>query len=212
MKTVVLYGRLADEFGARHRLAISSPAEAVSALEANNPGRFMRALREGHFRVGRTAEHSGFEESELLMQTGADEVHIEPVVAGAKNSRGKGAVTAILGVALIATAVVFSGGTAAAGLFSNMGATAFTVAGSAVTYGNIAMLGLALTLNGVATLLAPSMNATGPLERPDERPSFLFDGPVNMTEQGGPVPLLYGRMRVGSVVISAGLSSERMPV
>lgn len=44
---------------------------------------------------------------------------------------------------------------------------------------------------------------------PDQRTSYLFDGAVNTVAQGGPVPIIYGRMRVGSVVVSAGINSVR---
>ena len=44
----------------------------------------------------------------------------------------------------------------------------------------------------------------------DERPSFLYDGATNTSVQGLPVPVIYGRVRAGSIVVSAGLSSEKI--
>ena len=35
-----------------------------------------------------------------------------------------------------------------------------------------------------------------------------FNGPVNTTAQGNPVPVIYGEMIVGSATISAGIYSE----
>jgi predicted phage tail protein len=35
-------------------------------------------------------------------------------------------------------------------------------------------------------------------ERPENKPSFLFDGPVNTITQGHPVPVGYGKAFVGS--------------
>lgn len=46
--------------------------------------------------------------------------------------------------------------------------------------------------------------------RPDQKPSFIYNGPVNTAEQGLPVPLVYGTMRVGSVVVSAGIVAEEI--
>ena len=43
---------------------------------------------------------------------------------------------------------------------------------------------------------------------PDNGASYNFNGPVNTTAQGNPVPLLYGEMFVGSATISAGIYSE----
>lgn len=42
------------------------------------------------------------------------------------------------------------------------------------------------------------------VDRKDE--SFAFSGPENVTAQGVAVPLIYGRVFAGSVVVSAGLS------
>lgn len=66
-------------------------------------------------------------------------------------------------------------------------------------------------LGSIAQKVAPkpdtSINQKGPV---DQRPSFLFNGPVNVTAPGYPVPLVYGQHRVGSVVISAGATSEQI--
>ena len=43
---------------------------------------------------------------------------------------------------------------------------------------------------------------------PNNGASYNFNGPVNTTAQGNPVPLLYGELFVGSSTISAGIYSE----
>ncbi|HCW20974.1 MAG TPA: phage tail protein, partial [Achromobacter sp.] len=45
-------------------------------------------------------------------------------------------------------------------------------------------------------------------DSPDNGASYNFNGPVNTSAQGIPVPVLYGRMIVGSAVISAGIYAE----
>jgi len=42
--------------------------------------------------------------------------------------------------------------------------------------------------------------------------SYVFNGAVNTTAQGHPVPVGYGRMIVGSAVISAGIDVDEIPV
>ncbi|MFP4902656.1 tail assembly protein, partial [Paraburkholderia sp. BR14261] len=69
-------------------------------------------------------------------------------------------------------------------------------------------LGAALALSGIAQLLSPRPQAQATPERADNEPSLAFDGAVNTMGQGGPVPLGYGRMRVGSQVISVGFSTN----
>ena len=69
-----------------------------------------------------------------------------------------------------------------------------------------------MLLGGVAQLLAPDVDSGDPqtYEKPEAKASFLFNGPVNTAEQGGPVPLVYGRVITGSHVVSSGLSTEKI--
>ena len=57
-------------------------------------------------------------------------------------------------------------------------------------------------------LFAPHMTDQTQDQSPNNLPSYAFDGAVNTTRQGNPVPICYGSMIVGSQVISAGLFSE----
>ena len=70
-------------------------------------------------------------------------------------------------------------------------------------------IGTALLFGGVSQLLSPSppsFNEASKLQ------SFSFSGIVNVADQGLPVPICYGRVITGSVVISAGLNSEPLIV
>jgi predicted phage tail protein len=69
-------------------------------------------------------------------------------------------------------------------------------------------MGVALALGGVAQLLAPRAAASATPEQADNTPSLAFNGAVNTMGQGGPVPLGYGRLLVGSQVISVGFSTN----
>lgn len=71
-------------------------------------------------------------------------------------------------------------------------------------------IGVSLALGGVAQLLTKPPAAQRPNERPENRPSYIFDGAVNTTAQGNCVPVLYGEMIVGSQVVSSGLSVEQI--
>ena len=70
-------------------------------------------------------------------------------------------------------------------------------------------IGIALTLSGIAQLLSPtpqvSSNGT---EGEEDKPSFVFNGPVNRTEQGGPVTIVYGEIITGSVVGGGSIDVE----
>lgn len=59
----------------------------------------------------------------------------------------------------------------------------------------------------VAVLSMPKVPTASSREEATKTSSYIFDGPQNNTEQGHPVPLIYGRFRVGSVVASAGINT-----
>lgn len=67
-------------------------------------------------------------------------------------------------------------------------------------------------LTGASLLYAvtqiPSILDTNHLEDSASRRT-LFSGPINTAAQGGAVPLIYGRCRVGSTVVSGGVSPDR---
>jgi predicted phage tail protein len=146
-------------------------------------------------------------------------ISITPVLQGA----GGGAGRIFAGIGLIAAAIVLGPIGAAIGLTG--GATFAAGTGVATAIG---FIGASLVLSGTAQLLSPTISdnpgtfgATSPTrqrardsftpennEIADNRASYIFNGAVNLTAQGNPVPLLYGRMRAGSVVVSAGLSTE----
>lgn len=202
MTAIVLHGSLADQFGERFDLAVNSAAEAVRALCCQLAG-FRQTIRDGNWHVIRVAGDSNvsLDIDHLQMGLGAAELHIVPALTGA-GGRGRGIGKVLAGVALVAGAFFFA---PAAGLSASL----FSVGGTAVlTYGSIAQVGAALILGGVSQMLAPApMTNNG---KSDQKNSFLFSGPQNVSAQGGAVPLVYGRFRAGSVVISAGLEAEEI--
>lgn len=209
MNTIHLHGALRG-FGGPFTLDVRTPAEAVRALCNLRPG-FEDALRRGVFRVIRGKRRTGqhLDQSELAINLNG-EMHLVPVPRGAKN---QGGAKVVVGVALIAVASVltfgvggFAGGAAATGgLLGLSGSAAATVGGLVI---NTAFgLGLSLTLTGVSMLLSPQPKSRTNNETEQER-SYLFGGAQNTTEQGVAVPLIFGRIRTGSVVISASLEAD----
>ncbi|SAI70462.1 Phage-related protein%2C tail component [Bordetella ansorpii] len=67
---------------------------------------------------------------------------------------------------------------------------------------------MALALGGITQMLAPQQRGLSTRDSPDNGASYNFNGPVNTTAQGNPVPVLYGEMFVGSAVVSAGIYAE----
>jgi predicted phage tail protein len=222
MKKIVLRGELGKKFGRVHVYELNTPAEAIRALSANYEGFQQELSAAGERGIGYMV-HVGKDPMQSLDEIGnptgrLEEISITPVLQGAGGGVGK----IFAGIGLIAAAILL--GPAGAG-FLGLGAGGFLTAGvsSAVGY-----IGTSLILGGTAQLLSPtisdspgSFGTTSPSrarardsftpennEIADNRASYIFNGAVNLTAQGNPVPILYGRMRVGSVVISAGLSVE----
>ncbi len=190
IRVVRLYGRLGARFGRVFHLAVRSPAEAVRALCVQVPG-LRRELATSHERGIRYACFVGrrnIGEAELELPPGRDDIRIAPVLAGAKQS---GLFQTILGAAILAVAYFNPGG---------------FLTGPMVTaaYG----MGASMALGGVVQMLSPQQTGLSVRDSPDNGASYNFNGPVNTSAQGNPVPLLYGEMVVGSAVISAGIYAE----
>lgn len=197
MKTVILNGKLGKLFGRKHLLDVKTAAEAVRALVANFPA-IEKYLIE-HSAVGyRVKLHDAplMDAAELHHPVGGSTITITPVVAGAKGLFGQ----ILLGVALIAVSFI-------------PGLNVAVWAGAAATYSSIAFgVGVSLILGGIAQMIAPMPKTGQPKERPENQPSYGFNGPVNTSAQGQPVPIGYGRLMVGGAIISAGFSTEEIPV
>lgn len=70
-------------------------------------------------------------------------------------------------------------------------------------------IGIATALGGVSQLLAKQPGFDPSQSKgPDDTPSYTFAGPVNTVGQGYPVPVAYGRIRVGSAIVSGGIDSQ----
>jgi len=202
LRTVKVYGHLAEHCGQSvFEALVRVPADAIKFLLCNFP-ELRSLMREGYYKVAvgkfdlQLADHP---EQLHFPLADADVVKVIPVVSGA-GGRGLGAILA--GAALIGTAV-FTGG-------ATLGLTGFTAAGTGLGFtaaaaaGNI---GLALTLGGIATMLTPVPKQFDPGEA-DPSGGFAFSGLQNVSQEGIPVPVVYGEMIVGSVVLSTGLIAD----
>jgi predicted phage tail protein len=188
IRNIYLYGHLEEQFGGQHEYDVESPAEAIRALQANK-GDFYDTLREGNYYVivGDDLDvGKDIPKEELLLQR-KDDIHIVPEYHGSGSSKGWYYI--IAGVILIAIGIAFP-----------------------VLAPYTIPMGVALIAGGIAMLLAPSPQVTdyGSQEQADERPSFLFKGPVNLVEQGHPIPLVYGEVIMGSIVVHSGLEAEEI--
>lgn len=188
LREVVLHGELARRYGKVHKLAVRSAREAVRLLSVNFPA-FERELATAHergvaYQVWVNGSNVG--EDELRFQS-QGRIYISPCVMGSKRA---GTLQTILGAVLIIVGVV--------GLF-------FPEFGGDVWGPPLIKIGAALMIGGIAQMLAPQPKQD---DNGNELKSSWFDGPVNVTAQGNPVPVLYGEMVCGSAVISGGITID----
>lgn len=213
LRTIRLYGKLGTRFGRIHRLAVESAAEAVRALCALKPGfeRELMTSRDKGIGYAIFLGKTNLKHTQLSEAADGRDIRIAPMLQGA----GFGGIFSIIvGVVLVALAC-FTGGASLGGLMGLQSAAAGAALGAAGTASMAALatgkLGLALVMIGVAQMLSPQPKGIGARNRPANEPSYAFNGAVNTSAQGGPVPLGYGRMMVGSAVISAGIySADRL--
>ena len=222
MVNVEIHGILSEKIGKnKWNLAVSSVSEALRAIETNTKifyktlyeldkenVRYRVLINKRDFKVLKNPEeikndfdkviHSNlmtsFEEGELKT------IDIIPVLEGAFGGGGFFSIIAIVvGVALAFTGI----GLAVAGVGFGLLASTLVVAGI-----GLAAVGFLSLLSSPPPFVAPEFSApdvAGP--KGGGGKSFLFDGPTNTAGEGGPVPIGYGRLLVGSKTISASYST-----
>ena len=215
MKVVKVYGALRKRLGqCRFEFDVATPAQAIKALCVNFPGLdkwLIDSEKDGvGYRVAISKEKATEENVlPLLMPFSDREVFsITPVVAGA----GRGVGTILLGAALIAVAIAVPGaGLAGTSLFASVGGAATFGAGLAAAAGT---LGIGLVLTGIAQVISPQPEVSDLDAGRDaaKLESFSITNVVNTSRQGLPVPIAYGRVFVGSAVLSSGLDVDQVQV
>jgi predicted phage tail protein len=183
LRKIKLYGALAKFVGHRVLEAdVATAAEAVRFLVTNWP-----AL-EGHMAKQYYRVHTAGEDLTLddVHNPVGREIQIVPVMAGA-GALGR----ILLGIALIGLAFAGGAGVFGAAFAKNLG-----------LFAAIKGLGASLVLGGIAQVLTPTPKTS--TDEGDPKKSFSFSGIQNTTRAGVPVPVVYGEMLVGGIVVSAG--------
>ena len=193
LRKLKLYGELAEFIGHKEfEVKVNSISQAVSFLVCNFPkseayiaARSYKVLV-GDYEVG---------EDELAHPIGQSDLHFVPVIAGAGGTTKK----ILGGVALVGLAFATGGASLAGGALTGsfLGTTAVNV-------------GIGLALTGVSEMLTPTPKTPDFSSEQDPRLSFQFSGIQNTSRAGTPVPIVYGEIFTGSVVISAGVDTEQV--
>ena len=207
LRKIKLYGELAKFLGQKtFEAEVHSAAQAIKFLIVNFP-QLEKHMTDRYYKV--TVGNWELEEKELHYPNGNEDVNIIPVVGG-EGGRGLGKV--LLGAAIIG-GVFLTGGasfTFAQGLTFQTGTIAGVGSYGAVAAKAAVYVGGFLVLNGISQMLTPVPPV---LEREqDPRLSFNFSGIQNTSRAGVAVPVIYGEVLTGSVVISAGIETAQVEV
>jgi len=202
LRKIKLYGELAEFVGHKEfEVQVDSLQKAVSFLVNNFP-QVEGYMNPKYYQV--KVGNYAIDESEIYHPIGKQDIHFVPVISGA---RGFGRIllgAALIGLAIVNPTVGFGLGPGGLGGGFATASGAFSLTAFA---GNI---GVALVLSGVSELLFPAPQPQKFESQEDPRLSFSFSGTQNTARAGTPVPIVYGEIMTGSVVISTSLDTQQV--
>ncbi|HDR2397883.1 TPA: tail assembly protein [Enterobacter bugandensis] len=189
MTRIELGGVLGKTFGKIHYRLISTTHEATRALAATIKGfeQYMIASQRRGLTYAVFKGKQNLSEDDLSYPVKEDIIRIVPVIIGSKKA---GLFQTILGAVLVAVGAVLS----------------FTPFAAASPY--LISAGVSMVAGGVIQMLSPQPGGLASKQSADNKASYAFGGVTNTAAQGYPVPLLYGRRRIGGAIISAGIYVE----
>lgn len=203
MVNVRFYGSL-KQFGSEFNLDCKTPAEVVHALTSQIP-KLRQFIQQGLFtvRVGREYLDSRYLEQGLSQKLKDDAtVHFTPTLKGSK--RG-GVFGVIAGAAIVAGALVL--GPLGLGVLGSTSAMMIGGLGASMLLGGVAqMLTKMPTMRGVTPTGAVKPESTK-VKQEEKKQSTSFSNLSNMVAQGKSMPLAYGLIRTGTLVISQGVET-----
>jgi predicted phage tail protein len=189
MIVIELGGILGKTFGKKHQRLISKVEDAPKALAATVDGfeKYMISSKRRGLTYAIFLGKKNIGKDDLGFPVTGDVIRIVPVIIGSKKA---GVLQTVLGAVLVAVGFVLS----------------FTPGAAASPF--LYQAGAAMMIGGVVQMLSPQPTGLSSKQDSDNRASYAFGGVTNTAAQGYPVPLLYGKRRIGGAIISAGIYVE----
>ena len=193
LKKIKVYGKLRKFLGRSYFMAaVKSPQQAMSFLIANFEG-IQKHMNDQIYKIkmgGRVITE------EYLSMSGQGDIQIIPIANGAKS---------LFKIALGVGAVVLGAGVPILGFNLTAGGALASIATT---------LGGSLILGGISELLAPQnpipdFSSVSEID-PAIRGSYSFSGIQNVSSSGVPIPIIYGSVFSGSIIISSGTDSTQV--
>lgn len=185
MATIRMFGPLGKIFGKTHQRLIRTTHEAFRALAATLPGfeKYMNSSKARGLTYAIFVGKKNIGEDDLEFPNNGREIHIVPVIIGSKKA---GMLQTILGAVLVV-----------------VGAITYAYGGAALVAGGAGMMA-----GGIVQMLSPQPSGLASKQDADNRASYAFGSVTNTASQGYPVPVGYGKRRIGGAIISAGIYVE----
>ena len=193
LRKVKLYGQLSEFIGHKEfDVFVDNVGQAVSFLIHNFPD--LESYMSPKYYQVKVGNYS-ISEDEVFHPIGQEDIHFVPVISG---SGGVGRIlggAALIGLGLGPLGAKFAFSTGLTGTFIGKAAV---------------FAGGALVLGGVSEMLFPLPKFDDFDSEEDPRLSFNFNGIQQTNRAGTPVPIVYGEIFTGSVVISASVDTEQV--
>ena len=187
MVTVKFYGDLKRFAAEPIALDVDNFKELMSGLLTQIKG-LRQHLRKGYYKIRVGSKYLSEEQLKTHPIVGLKDgciVHLTPVIAGA--GKAAGVISVVAGVVLIA-------------------------AGAITQQWYLAGYGVGLLLGGASMLMTKIPTMTSGTDESEKKQSTSFSNIKNLTPQGRPIPLLYGKMLTSLVLISQGVETfDDMP-
>tara|TARA_R100000988_G_C4002704_1_gene170204 strand:+ start:1192 stop:1818 length:627 start_codon:yes stop_codon:yes gene_type:complete len=205
LNKIKLYGRLARFVGERTLEAeVQSPTQVIRFLLANFPDLEKHMIEQNYcIKIG----NYDIDSSELNNPVGQQEIKIIPVISGSR-----GLTKVLIGAVVIGAVIAFA--PAGVGLGAGGGLGFGVAAGTTATFATSAFalagnIGLYMVLSGAAEMLTPVPKPPAVSDDP-QSVNFSFSGVQNTSRAGTAIPVVYGEIFTGSLVVSAGIDTVQL--
>ena len=194
LKKIKVYGKLRQFLGRPYFLAaVKSPQQAMSFLIANFEG-VQKHMNDQIYKIkmgGRVITE------EYLSMSGQGDIQIIPIATGSGPL-----VPIIIGAGAIGAGAAVGATVLGSTLLATILSTALTT------------IGTSMIIGGVTDLLAPQnpvpdVSSVSDID-PAIRGSYSFSGIQNVSSSGVPIPIIYGLVFSGSIIISSGTDSVQV--
>jgi len=180
MKRIILHGHLKKLYDKPIEVEASSVAEALRFLEQ------IPELKPENGQPWPVTVRGIDSQLKLFAETDLEEIHVYPRTGGAGGKNG--IMQIIIGITLIALAIVFPAG--------------LTIAGVTIQSGMLMLSGAMMVLGGIVQMLMPVP------ETDSTEGSMYLGAGVNTVKIGTRIPILYGTRKIGGHYLSFDVDAK----